>query len=192
MLNPKTKIQGSRIILTKAEKSFAMAQNHFMAFKESITELAPWLSWATPDYKVEDSYEYLLQCSQKWNKGEDYTYIISDNSTSFMGTISAANIHESDKTMEIGYWIATKYAGKGYMQEAVSLMEKEFFGQGINRIVIYTDVLNLKSANVAQKRGYVLEGISRQSNWDNAEQRYRDRNVFAKLKQEFKKEKQEA
>lgn len=60
MLNPKTKIQGSRIILTKAEKSFAMAQNHFMAFKESITELAPWLSWATPDYKVEDSYEYLL------------------------------------------------------------------------------------------------------------------------------------
>lgn len=68
------------------------------------------------------------------------------------------------------------------MQEAVSLLEKEFFEQGINRIVIKTDILNVKSANVAQRCGYILEGVLRQESFSKNEQRYRDINVFSKLR----------
>ena len=99
-----------------------------------------------------------------------------------MGMISALNINENAKSMEIGYWISSRFCGKGYMQEAVSLLEKEFFEQGINRIVIKTDILNVKSANVAQRCGYILEGVLRQESFSKNEQRYRDINVFSKLR----------
>lgn len=185
MFTPQQKLIGPRIHLIKSQKSFNLAQKHFAEVQHSLPELSPWLGWATTEYKVEDSYEYLLQCSQKWENGQDYTYVISDNHNHFMGTISAFNVKEKDKSIEIGYWISTQYAGKGYMQEAVALLEQEFFGLEINRIVIHTDVLNLKSANVAKKKGFTLEGIQRQSAWVEQEHRYRDINTFSKLRTEY-------
>lgn len=178
-------IKGQRITLQKAVKSFATAQAHNQEVKKSLPELSPWLGWATEDYKIEDSYEYLQGCVQEWEKGNEFNYMILDENKNFMGMISALNVKEKDRNLEIGYWISTTHAGNGYMQEAVKLLEKEFFGLGINRIVIHTDVLNKKSANVPQKLGYVLEGIQRQSLWNKKEQRFRDINTFSKLSNEY-------
>lgn len=178
-------LKGQRITLQKAVKSFEMAQAHNHEVKKSLAELSPWLNWACPSYKVEDSYEYLQGCVQEWEKSLGFNYVILDENKNFMGMISALNVKEKDKCLEIGYWISSAYAGKGYMQEAVKLIEKEFFGLGFNRIVIHTDVLNKKSANVAQKLGYVLEGIERQSLWNKKEQKFRDINIFSKLRSEY-------
>ncbi len=178
-------IKGQRITLQKAVKSFEMAKAHNQEVKKSLPELSPWLGWATEDYKIEDSYEYLQGCVQEWEKGNEFNYMILDENKNFMGMISALNVKEKDRNLEIGYWISTTHAGNGYMQEAVKLLEKEFFGLGINRIVIHTDVLNKKSANVPQKLGYVLEGIQRQSLWNKKEQRFRDINTFSKLSNEY-------
>lgn len=184
MLFPKQKLQGERIVLIKAKKSFKTAKLHIAEVQDSLPELSPWLNWATPKYKIEDSYEYLLDCEKKWKERVDFTYVIATRKIPFMGTISAT-VNENNKRVEIGYWISTKYAGNGYMQEAVLLLEKEFFGLGFNRIFIRTDVLNTKSANVAKKCGYVFEGVSRQSLWVAAEKRYADVNFFSKLKSEY-------
>lgn len=178
-------LKGKRITLQKAVKSFAMAQVHNNEVKKSLPELSPWVGWATEDYTIEDSYEYLQGRVQEWDKGTEFNYMILDADKNFMGMISALNVEENDKNLEIGYWISTAYAGKGYMQEAVKLIEKEFFGLGINRIVIHTDVLNKKSANVPQKLGYVLEGIQRQALWNKKEQKFRDVNTFSKLRSEY-------
>lgn len=178
-------LRGNRIILQKAIKTLKMAQTHNQEVKKSLAELSPWLGWATQTYRAEDSYEYLQGCIQEWEKGKEFNYMILDENKNFMGMISALNIKEKDKCLEIGYWISSAYAGNGYMQEAVKLLEKEFFGLGINRIVIHTDVLNKKSANVPQKLGYVLEGVQRQSQWNEKEKTYRDINTFSKLRSEY-------
>ena len=68
------------------------------------------------------------------------------------------------------------------MSEAVKLIEKELFNQGFNKIVIHTDVLNTKSANIPIRLGYKLEGILQQEIYSEPNNRFRDRNVFAKLK----------
>ena len=185
MIEASETIKGERIILQKAVKSYAQAQQHLDEVKRSLPELSPWLGWATKDYSVENSYEYLQGCEAEWNSGVGYNYMILNLDKKFMGMISALNVKEKDKSLEIGYWISSVYAGKGYMQEALKLIEKEFFSKGINRIVVHTDVLNLKSANVPQKLGYKLEGIQRQSQWNQAQNRFRDINTFSKLKSEY-------
>jgi RimJ/RimL family protein N-acetyltransferase len=72
------------------------------------------------------------------------------------------------------------------MSEAIALIEKELFDNGFNRIVIHTDALNQRSANVALKAGYQFEGILRQNIYSVACERYRDQNVFSKLKSDLK------
>lgn len=186
MINPAAQINGKRIILKKAEKSFKQANISLMEIKNSLMNLRPWLCWATPQYNVESCYEYLQGCEKEWSEGKGFNYMIQDLSGQFMGMISVLKVHEPHKSVEIGYWISTRFAGNGYMKEAVRLIEKEFFALGINRIVIRTDVLNKKSANVPQKLGYRLDGIMRQEVWNAAEEKFRDINVFSKLKSEYK------
>ena len=94
------------------------------------------------------------------------------------------NVAWQHKRAEIGYWLDTDYTGKGLMSEAVSLIEKELFANDFNRLVIHTDVLNVKSANIPQRLGYVHEGILRQEVYSEPNNRYRDINVFSKLKAE--------
>lgn len=72
------------------------------------------------------------------------------------------------------------------MQEAVKLLEKELFNKEINKIIIRTDVGNLKSTNVAKKLGYCFDGIMRQDLYRQREDCFRDINVFSKLKGEYK------
>ncbi len=181
-MKPREEIIGHRIILQRPEKTFHQAQISLAEIKESMAELKPWLDWAEDDYGVEEAYEYLLLCDSGWISGKEFDFALKNSAGDFMGMISALNINENAKSMEIGYWISSRFCGKGYMQEAVSLLEKEFFEQGINRIVIKTDILNVKSANVAQRCGYILEGVLRQESFSKNEQRYRDINVFSKLR----------
>ena len=53
MINPAAQINGKRIILKKAEKSFKQANISLMEIKNSLINLRPWLCWATPQYNVE-------------------------------------------------------------------------------------------------------------------------------------------
>ena len=82
----------------------------------------------------------------------------------------------------------TNCTGNGYMTEAVRMIEKELFDNNFNRIVIYTDVLNVRSAKIPRTLGYKLDGILRQDIYSEPNNRFRDRNVFSKLKSDYDKE----
>ena len=58
----------------------------------------------------------------------------------------------------------------------------------INRIIIKNDTHNLRSVHVAERCGYVLEGVMRQDLWDDYHGRLRDTNIWSKLKSEWEKE----
>ncbi len=100
--------------------------------------------------------------------------------------IDIVRIEEDAKVGEIGYWMARKMQGKGYMTKAVLLLEQVAFANGFNRLEIRNDPENPNSVNVAKRAGYHLDGILRQDRWNPYYKRFADTNVWSKLKSDLK------
>lgn len=174
-------IIGERIYLKRHDKTLKHAEEMLELIRNSIPELQPWLSWASAEYSLEQAYEYMVYSDDLWYEKSGYIYAICLKDGRCIGNISIQNISENNKRGEFGYWMSTPYSGQGYMQEAVELLEKEAFAKGFHKMIIRTDVRNLKSTNVAVKRGYNLDGIMRSDMYSEREQRYRDINIFSKI-----------
>jgi len=60
---------------------------------------------------------------------------------------------------EIGYWCRTRFAGQGYITEAVrGISDFAFDVLDANRLEIRCDSLNHRSVKVAKRAGFHLEG----------------------------------
>lgn len=180
-------IEAERIILKQPVPSFELAKEIFAAIEESRENLEPWLPWCKKTTKAEDSFGFLKDwCEKNRSDKTGFAYLIHDKSSGkYLGCIDFMKVSDTDKTGEIGYWIRTSAQGKGYMSEALKALEKELFGQGINRIYIGNDTRNIRSANVAKRAGYHLDGILRQNRWDDYSQSFVNSNVWSKLKEEY-------
>ena len=65
---------------------------------------------------------------------------------------------------EIGYWLGTNATGRGLMSKALNAMLEFVFEElKLNRLVLHADVRNQTSRAVAERLGFKLEGIERQS-----------------------------
>ena len=63
---------------------------------------------------------------------------------------------------EIGYWIRSSYEGRGLVSRAAGEYTRVAFEHvGLNRVVIRAAVGNTRSRAVAERLGYVQEGIER-------------------------------
>ena len=78
------------------------------------------------------------------------------------GTIGTHNINYDDRNVEIGYWLAKDYRGRGIMTKAIKLFLKEIYIKfNPVRVVAYTFTFNPKSARVLEKNGFKYEGTRR-------------------------------
>lgn len=181
----KETLTGKRITLRRPVPDTRTAQTVFSAMDKSRKAFSPWLDWVKDTKSSEDTFHFLEAVDQDWNNGTSFVYAIYRQET-FVGLISAINVSLKNRRAEIGYWLDVDFSGQGFMSEAVLLLETELFSNGFNRIVIHTDVLNTKSANVARRCGYVHEGVLRQERYSERQGRFRDTNVFSKLKADLK------
>src|SRR4051794_7540818 len=87
---------------------------------ESLAELAPWMIWVNPPPKVEDTEEWCRGAEAKFIARENlhYHFFLKGTQT-FIGTINLFDIDWKVPRFEIGYWMRTSFAGKGFMTEAV-------------------------------------------------------------------------
>jgi len=84
--------------------------------------------------------------------------------------------------LELGYALFDeKHRGKGLMTEAVGLVvDYVFKAHRVNRLEIRCDVDNKASARVAEKLGFVHEGIAHQATWSRGE--HHDMRQYALLR----------
>lgn len=102
--------------------------------------------------------------------------------------------HDIDKGMllgEIGFTIASKWAGRGYASEAVAALLHYMFEEvGFHGMSAWHDTKNMASGRVLQKNGMIIEGIARKAavQQDGA---YDDKVYYSILKSDYDRRKQE-
>ncbi len=152
------------------------------AVTESLDELRPWMPWAKEAPTLEYEIARLRHSLARWVTREDLLLHIYLKGTSTF--VMGSGLHRIDwqsGKFEIGYWVRTKYMGHGFVTEAVrGITAFAFKHLHANRVEIRCDALNIRSAAVARRCGFLLEGILRNDALDvNGE--LRSTMIFSKL-----------
>lgn len=140
----------------------------YEAVQESMEELRPWMPFANDSLTPENSEINIRQAHLKFLKRSDLRLMLfSKESGQLVGSSGLHRIDWDVRKFEIGYWLRSSYAGQGYMSEAVEAITNYAIRElAANRIEIRCDARNGKSARVAERNGFVLEGILRGDSLD--------------------------
>lgn len=129
------------------------------AINESNAELYQFLSWVPASLNDPEGNMRVAIKNFYAHENELRFHILEKKTNSLIGTI-ALIVRDTDIPFyELGYWVRTSQAGKGYATEAVKTLENYAFQQlGVKRLEIRTAIDNIKSRAVAERCGYSKEG----------------------------------
>ncbi|RAT97800.1 N-acetyltransferase [Brevibacillus sp. Leaf182] len=154
-----------------------------LALTESIEDLCPWMPWAQSLPTEEKSEVNVRQARLKFLERSDLRLHLFDKHSGQL--IGCSGLHQIDwdaRKFEIGYWVRTSCRGQGYITEAVAGITSFAIRElQANRIVIRCDSRNIASSRVAERSGFILEGILRKDE-RSIDGTLRDTMVYAKVR----------
>jgi RimJ/RimL family protein N-acetyltransferase len=130
------------------------------AVNESLDDLLPWMDWPKQHETIKDSEKQIRLNRVSFMERSDLLLLLFLKGTNTL--VGSSGLHRMDWSVprfEIGYWCRTRFAGNGYVTEAVrGITAFAFEHLGARRVEIRCDALNRKSVRVAERAGYTLEG----------------------------------
>ncbi|PZT55111.1 GNAT family N-acetyltransferase [Paenibacillus silvae] len=153
------------------------------AIRESAEQLRPWMPFAESIPSIEESEIVVRKARLKFMDRSDLMLHLRDQaSDEFIGCSGLHRIDWNVCCFEIGYWVRTSRSGEGLVTEAVRGIEQFAISHlQANRLEIRCDSRNVRSAKVAERAGYTLEGILRKVQQDRTGS-WVDMMVFAKVR----------
>jgi RimJ/RimL family protein N-acetyltransferase len=129
------------------------------AIVESLEELRPWMPWAHEPHSVDVSEAYAREAAASFAARRDLPlFLFRRDDGTFVGGSGLHRIHWEVPAFEIGYWVRTGLAGRGYATEATRRIATFAFDDlGAERVEIWCDARNEASAAVAVRSGFTLE-----------------------------------
>ncbi len=183
----KNQLKGERLVLKRTKPDLKMAKTIFKKVDEEREHLDPWFPWPNATRKIEDTLKYLFDKEEETKKGKKVEYGIFFKNE-YIGNIAIFDIDEKHKSAEVGYWLSSSHTRKGYMTEALRILERDAFERmKLNRVELWCDEENQASIGVAKKCGYQYEGKLRECSYNDHLKAFRDMLVFSKLKSEYEK-----
>jgi RimJ/RimL family protein N-acetyltransferase len=137
------------------------AEEMWTATESSLTELRPWMWWAD-QATARSTREFAEEAERLWDEGMGYHFVIRDGEDVAGGM--SLEIHGAERRLgEVGYWVRTDRAGRGYATEAgEAVVDFAFATVGLYRLELRASVGNVRSQRVAEKLGFRREGLLRQ------------------------------
>ncbi|MGC5325347.1 GNAT family N-acetyltransferase [Brevibacillus sp. SYSU BS000544] len=182
MLQFTDEMETERLLLRKPLPGDGKEVNQ--AIRESWEDLQQWMPWAQQLPSECETEENIRHAYLQFLDRSDLRFHGYDKQTGEM--VLCTGFHRIDwkiRKFEIGYWIRKKYMGQGLVTEAVRALENLLIKELVaNRIEIRCDAGNDRSANVAKRLGYTLEGTLRLNALDASSEKMRDTLVFAKVR----------
>lgn len=153
---------------------------------ETLDKLKPLMPWAKQNHSITDSEDFVKQAATNWmlkNNEEPYLnfFLFEKNTHDFIGGVSFHHYNWDVPCLEIGYWVRDKYAGQGYIIEAVNALTRYAFIQlQMKRVEIRCDVANIRSKKIAESLGYHLEAILKSNRINHASNLVSDTLIYVR------------
>lgn len=146
--------------------------------------LKDWMPWAQEKESIEQRVRNLRQAVADFITRKDLRlHLFLKETGEFVGCSGLHRIDWDVRKFEIGYWIDSKFEGKGLMTEAVERITTFAFEElKANRVEIRCDSENVRSRSVAERLGYILEGTLHHDSLSADGKRLRDTCIYAKTK----------
>lgn len=152
------------------------------AVEETRAELERWQNlgerYATPELAEQRVARYC----EVFDAGTRLQYAIVDTSGRFLGGCALEHPDgELRPAFQLGYWIRSSARGQGFVTRSARLLTRFAFEElQARRVAIWAEATNERSAAVAHRLGFILEGRLRQER-RNAIGQYQDTLVFARV-----------
>ena len=158
-------LESNRLILRALNQEFAPNVCEF--YKKNYDHLALWEPNLSRHFLLTDAMEKFMKADFKnILLGNSIRYWFSFKSVpdKLIGAINFQNIRRGAfKSCQIGYKIDQEFSRRGLTAEAMHCTITSLFTEeGLHRIEALIDMDNISSINLAEKLGFLREGISRE------------------------------
>ncbi|MFL5825877.1 MAG: GNAT family N-acetyltransferase [Thermoleophilaceae bacterium] len=126
-------------------------------------DLIPRFTGVPHPYRELDARAWIASAGGRLSAGEGADFVIMDpEDKRLLGTVGLVRVRWEDLTAEVGYSLAASARGHGYATRAVEVVTRWAFDSlGMRRMELTTHVDNERSQAVAERAGYVREGVLR-------------------------------
>jgi ribosomal-protein-serine acetyltransferase len=127
--------------------------------------LREWLPWLDNSITINDSARFIGRSVEQAEDENGLTLGIRCDGR-LAGVIGQHYVDTLNRRTEIGYWIGADHQGRGIVTRATAmLVDYAYRQQDCNRVILQCAKGNLKSRAVAERLGFVQEGVLREAEW---------------------------
>jgi ribosomal-protein-serine acetyltransferase len=138
----------------------ADAQELYAVIAGDRERLAQWLPWASG--QTLDATRTFIQATHRQLADDDGMQTAIEVGGRIAGVVGVHGVSWLHGSTTIGYWLAGAFAGRGLMTAAVRAYARHAFGTwGLHRMELRAAVGNARSRAVAERAGFVREGVLR-------------------------------
>ncbi|MFI0983060.1 GNAT family N-acetyltransferase [Streptomyces sp. NPDC021093] len=128
-------------------------------------EARRWDGMQVGPFDREAALRHIRTRADGWARGDNAQYCITDEHTGEVyGSVGLHKIEPRRGCAGIGYWLRPGARGRGVVTRAVELCTRWGFTElGLHRIELGHATANDASCRVAERAGYVAEGVAREA-----------------------------
>lgn len=174
--------ESERLIIRMPEVEDAL--DVWNAMRNSQSALKEWMPFAQKAPELHTTEENLRQAIADFITRKDLRlHMFSKETGEFVGSTGLHRIDWTVPKFEIGYWLDTKFEGRGLMTEAVKRLTRFAFEDlHARRVEIRCDEENVKSRSVAERVGFEFEGTLKCDSLSADGKQLRNTCIYGKVK----------
>jgi ribosomal-protein-serine acetyltransferase len=134
------------------------------AVHDSLADLSRWLPWAHSGYDRTDAARFIRDSNAAWSEGRAFDFAVrsADGPADHLGNVSVWHTSRREQAGEIGYWVRSTETNNGIGTESTCrVLQTAFEELGLHRVTLRIAAGNAASERIAEKLGFVQEGLLR-------------------------------
>ena len=125
-------------------------------------EMARFVPVLPSPYTLADAEAFVRYAENAWEQGSSAPFAITTTGNEPLGSVEVHPKSTDASHAGVGYWLRPEARGRGAATEAVRLVSAWAFDElRIERLSLITDPANEASMRVAERAGYLREGLLR-------------------------------